>query len=121
MALDDLIEAVKSMDVGHYQAVGGTELDTWRGKVNHSEAFFTTLVNHLGRRAGNQTANSGNLTASSDHQSAPKASLQAGALKVKKASVNIQVDADIVATEGFGAIRCYNLYLLYMYVCIQIS
>ena len=120
MALDNLIEAVKSMDVRHSQAFGGTELDTWRGKVNHSEAFFTNLVNQLGRRAGNQTASSGNLPASSD-QSAPKASLQAGAQEMKKASVNIQVDADIIATEGFGAIRCYNLYLLYMYVCIQIS
>ena len=63
--MDDLIEAVKSMDVGHAQALGGTEVDTWRGKVNHSEAVFTNLVNQLGRRAGNKTASSGNLTTSS--------------------------------------------------------
>ena len=43
VALDKLIEAVQSMDVGHSQAFGGTELDTWRGKVNHSEAFLQIL------------------------------------------------------------------------------
>ena len=71
MALDNLIEAVKSMDIGHSQAFGGTALDTWRGKVNHSEAFFTNLVNQLGRRAGNQKSSSGNLTASSNQNRVP--------------------------------------------------
>ena len=100
-ALDDLSDSVECMNIRHGQVLGNVEVDNWKGVITRSRATFKDVVNQLDRKArSNQSVNFSSNSTRSAHGSDQNSSQASQNQAVKNASVNLEVDADIICEDG---------------------
>ena len=100
IALDDMVDSIESMGISHGQTLGSTEVAVWNESINTGERQFKEFVAKVDAKLNSQSQNDDTSTRSRTSVQLPDQPSQSGSFAMRAAQADIEVDADIIASDG---------------------
>ena len=109
-ALDDLVDSIETMNIKHGHDLGSQEVAIWKKKITDGESEFSNFTNKMEDKLTSVRSNAITPINVPMPEAAPSAAINQSQA-VNNAMADVQVDAEIVATEGKELAEKVNKYL----------
>ena len=109
-ALDDLVDSVETMSIKHGKDLGSQEVAVWKKKITDGEGEFSNHMNKVGNKLKSVQSNATRPINVSMPGLAPQTPANQSQA-VNNAMADVEVDAEIVATEGKELAAKVNKYM----------